>query len=103
VVAQDADETTLLALADERPLIVLTPVGGQGFLLGRGNQQLSPLVLARTGLEALCIVATERKLAALGGAPLCVDTGDEAMDARLAGYRRVITGHGREAVYPVVA
>ncbi len=104
LVAGDADEATLLALArDEQPLVVVTPIGGQGFLLGRGNQQLSAAVLRLAGPDALRIVCTERKLAALAGAPLRVDTGDPALDAALSGYRRVVTGPGFEVVYPVVA
>jgi predicted polyphosphate/ATP-dependent NAD kinase len=47
------------------------------------------------------IVATEHKIAGLGGRPLRVDTGDPALDASLAGYSRVIVGYNREIVYPV--
>lgn len=104
LVARDADERTLLALTEETgAAIVVTPIGGQGFLFGRGNQQLSPEVLSRLGRESLVVVATEAKLAALGGRPLLVDTGDPALDAALAGYLRVITGPNRETVYRVAA
>jgi predicted polyphosphate/ATP-dependent NAD kinase len=81
----------------------VTPVGGQGFLLGRGNQQLSPRVLRRIGPGRVVAVATEAKLAALAGRPLLVDTGDRELDAAFAGYRRVVTGYGREVVYRVAA
>ena len=81
--------------------VVVTPVGGQGFLFGRGNQQLSSRVLERVGPENVVVVATEGKLAALGGRPLLVDTGDEAMDARLAGYARIVVGYDREVVYRI--
>jgi predicted polyphosphate/ATP-dependent NAD kinase len=102
LVASDADETTLLELLEhERGRIVVTPVGGQGFLFGRGNQQLSARVLAQVGRENLVVVATEAKLAALGGRPLLVDTGDAAVDAALAGYVRVIVGYEREVVYRI--
>jgi predicted polyphosphate/ATP-dependent NAD kinase len=80
---------------------VLTPVGGQGFVLGRGNQQLSPAVIRAIGLDGLRIIATETKLAALEGRPLLVDTGDPSLDADLAGYRRVVTGYRHETVYLV--
>lgn len=104
LVARDADERTLLALTEETgAAVVVTPIGGQGFLFGRGNQQLSPEVLSRLGRESLVVVATEAKLAALGGRPLLVDTGDPALDAALAGYLRVITGPNRETVYRVAA
>jgi predicted polyphosphate/ATP-dependent NAD kinase len=49
------------------------------------------------------ILATETKLAALSGRPLLVDTGDEALDTALSGYRRVVTGYGREVVYRVAS
>lgn len=102
LVARDADESALLdLLAEEGAKLVVTPVGGQGFLFGRGNQQLSPQVLARIGRENLVVVATETKLAALGGRPLLVDTGDADVDAMLAGYLRVVTGYRRETVYRV--
>ncbi|MFC5184489.1 ATP-NAD kinase family protein [Actinomadura harenae] len=81
--------------------IAVTPIGGQGFLLGRGNQQIAPEVLRAVGPDRLLAVATEAKLAALGGRPLLLDTGDPGLDGVLAGYRTVITGRGRTARYPV--
>jgi predicted polyphosphate/ATP-dependent NAD kinase len=107
LVQADADEERLLELLEPVPpggaRVLVTPVGGQGFLLGRGNQQLSPRVLERVGPENVVVVATEAKLAALGARPLLVDTGDEAMDARLAGHVRVVVGYDREVVYRVSA
>lgn len=98
----DADERTLLELVEaEEAGIVVTPVGGQGFVFGRGNQQLSAPVIARVGRERIVVVATEVKIAGLGGRPLRVDTGDPAVDASLAGYTRVVVGYNREIVYPV--
>ncbi len=99
VVAADAGEAAILAALDGRPAaIVVSPIGGQGFVLGRGNQQISPAVLRAAGPEALIVVATESKLASLRGQALLLDTGDAALDAQLAGYRRVIVGPGREVV-----
>ncbi|AUG75160.1 hypothetical protein CFP65_0177 [Kitasatospora sp. MMS16-BH015] len=86
-------------LAGQAPWIALSPTGGQGFLLGRGNQQLSPPLLRAAGRERLLILATEAKLAALGGRPLLLDTGDEALDAELSGHHPVITGFRRRTVY----
>jgi predicted polyphosphate/ATP-dependent NAD kinase len=103
-VIADADERTLVKLLDsdgERAGIVVTPVGGQGFLFGRGNQQLSAAVIERIGVERIVVVATEAKIGRLAGAPLRVDTGDPNIDARLAGYTRMIVGYNREIVYPV--
>jgi predicted polyphosphate/ATP-dependent NAD kinase len=81
--------------------VIVTPVGGQGFLFGRGNQQLSAHVLGQIGSENVVVLATESKLAALGGRPLLVDTGDPAVDAALAGYVRVVAGYDREVVYRI--
>lgn len=102
LVAADADERTLLALLDAEPARVLvTPIGGQGFVFGRGNQQLSARVLARIGREGIVVCATDAKLAALGGRPLLVDTGDESVDEMLAGYVRIVTGYREEAIYRI--
>jgi predicted polyphosphate/ATP-dependent NAD kinase len=99
----DADERSLLELANAgKAGIVVAPVGGQGFLFGRGNQQLSAAVIESVGLERIVVIATEAKIAALAGRPLRVDTGDPAMDRALAGYRRVVVGFNREIVYPVI-
>jgi len=102
VLAADAPEAQLLVALAARPAtIVVSPTGGQGFVLGRGNQQISPAVVRAVGPERLVVVATPAKLATLGGRPLLVDTGDEALDASLAGYRRVITGPGAASVVEV--
>ncbi|WP_052226909.1 ATP-NAD kinase family protein [Microbacterium mangrovi] len=87
---------------------VVTVIGGQGFLLGRGNQQLSARVLRAIGdgpdgTGPLLVVAPEAKLIELHGAPLLVDTGDAAVDASLTGFVRVVTGPGASSFYPVHA
>ncbi|WP_369185649.1 ATP-NAD kinase family protein [Streptomyces sp. Y1] len=97
---RDARADQLLALPTT-PWIALSPIGGQGFLLGRGNQQLSPELLRAAGPERLLVLATEAKLAALAGRPLLLDTGDPALDDALSGHVRVITGRRATAVYRV--
>jgi predicted polyphosphate/ATP-dependent NAD kinase len=100
---QDATERDLLTyLSQTRGQVIVSPIGGQGYLFGRGNQQISAEVISQVGLDNIIVVATPSKLAALGGEPLRVDTGEEALDALLRGYRRIITGFGMETVYPVV-
>ena len=105
-VATDVGAADLERLAVERPaVLIVTPVGGQGFILGRGNQQLSPAsiraILASGGLDAIVVVATPAKLAGLRGRPLLVDTGDAELDAALAGHLTVITGPSDRTVYRV--
>lgn len=107
VVLADASEEQLLQLLDgdagTPARAVVTVIGGQGFLLGRGNQQLSAAVLRRLGPQPLLVVATEQKLTDLGGRALLVDTGDPDLDQRLAGYIRVTTGVTTASAYPVTA
>ena len=79
----------------------LTAIGGQGYIFGRGNQQLSPEVISEVGRDNIIVVATKEKLASLQGRPLRVDTGDPALDRELAGHVRVITGYRTESVCPV--
>jgi len=102
LIAADLDADTLLARTHDAPVwIVVTVIGGQGHLLGRGNQQLSPELIRRAGRERLLVVATRSKLAALDGRPLQVDSNDPALDRELAGYLPVITGYDDRVLYPV--
>lgn len=97
-----ASEQQLLAEIGLGPArAVVTVIGGQGFLLGRGNQQLSAAVLRILGRDPLLVVAPEQKLLDLRGGPLLVDTGDAELDATLAGHVRVITGVGTSSLYAV--
>jgi predicted polyphosphate/ATP-dependent NAD kinase len=103
IVAADVNEQALLRLLAEytQAKVVVTPIGGQGYLFGRGNQQISPAVLERLGRDNVIIIATSAKLASLGGGAFLVDTGDRHVDGMLAGFVRVVTGYKTEAVYPV--
>ncbi|MBI81851.1 MAG: ATP-NAD kinase [Planctomycetaceae bacterium] len=93
LVAGDVNEKQLQQLVDRRPAtIVLSVIGGQGYILGRGNQQLSPAVLTTVGTENLVVLASQEKLVSLAGKPLLVDTGDEELDRTLCGYLKVTTG-----------
>jgi predicted polyphosphate/ATP-dependent NAD kinase len=104
VMVADAAEVDLLAIVRSAPTtIVLTPIGGQGFLLGRGNQPISAAVLRAAGPDALLVVAAAEKLAALGGRPLLVDTGEPTLDAELSGHARVVTGYHEVAVVRIAA
>ena len=102
-VGRDLDERGLLGLLDDasRAVLVLGVVGGQGALLGRGNQQLSPAVLRRLGPGALRVVAGRDKLAALSPGALRVDTGDAELDRELSGHLPVRVS-GRETVVMAV-
>lgn len=102
LVARDADESKLLAwLQPGNTRLILTPVGGQGYILGRGNQQISPQILCRLSKKDIIIAATPQKIWALQGAALRVDTGDVKVDHSLSGYYRVVTGRGESIIYRV--
>ena len=89
--------------ATEPATVVVGVVGGQGALLGRGNQQLSPAVLRRVGTENIEVIAGLHKLLELDPAVLHVDTGDPELDELLCGYRRVHVAPRRTLVYRVAA
>ncbi len=95
------DEEILNLIADNRAGIVVTVIGGQGYIFGRGNQQFSPEVISRVGPENIKVIATEQKISDLEGSPLLVDTGDERVNDELRGYREIIVGYDRKIVYPV--
>ncbi|MFC9917272.1 ATP-NAD kinase family protein [Agromyces binzhouensis] len=104
VVVAGASEHELLDEVAKGPAqAVVSIIGGQGFLLGRGNQQLSARVVEAIGDDPMMVVAPEQKLIDLGGRPLLVDTGDATVDARLAGFASVVTGPSTTSIYPVHA
>lgn len=104
LVARDANERTILELAGDRRLkIIVGVIGGQGYVFGRGNQELSPAVIRRAGRDAITILASEQKLLALEDKRLLVDTGDRALDQELAGYWRVMVGPQEDMVMKVAA
>ncbi len=79
---------------------MITVIGGQGHILGRGNQQFSPRVLNAVGLGNIIVVASKSKLEALERT-LVVDTGDSELDLSLSGFIRVITGFEDAVLCPV--
>ena len=97
VVVRDANEAALLDALDDRNVIVVSPIGGQGFILGRGNQQFSPAVVRRCEIE---VVASRSKLDTVG--VLRVDTGDPSLDEELRGWTRVRTGRFEERMMQIV-
>lgn len=81
--------------------IVLSVIGGQGVVLGRGNQQVSARVLKHAGIENIHLVATREKLGALESRALAVDSGDHDLNQALSGYRKVICGYEDFVLYPI--
>jgi predicted polyphosphate/ATP-dependent NAD kinase len=73
--------------------IVLSPIGHQGILLGRGNQQISPDIIKCVGKQRIVVAATRSKLRSIDGGVLRVDTGDAKADNMLKGYIKVVTDY----------
>ena len=102
LVAIDANESQLLGILQGRKArIIVTPIGGQGCILGRGNQQISPQVIEKVGANNIIVVSTTAKINSLQGRSLWVDTGDRALDEILSGHIKVITGYNERIVYRV--
>lgn len=95
-VAQDVNEKKILAAINtKKAKIIVTPIGGQGFVFGRGNQQISSAVIKAVGLENIIVVSTKSKLSGLK--QLRVDTGDKKLDGLFrANNLKVITDYGIE-------
>jgi len=102
LVIPDANERSLLELLETHTAkVVVTPIGGQGYIFGRGNQQISPKVLRKIGFENIIVISAPEKINSLNGRPLLVDTGDNEIDRALSRYIMVVTGYGERIVYPV--
>jgi predicted polyphosphate/ATP-dependent NAD kinase len=103
LVGKDLSEEALLKLCAQHKKVklLITPIGGQGFLLGRGNQQISPRVLHFVSRDDLFVLCTPAKLCSLEGSPLLIDTGDTPINQKFSGYIHLITGYKEYVVYKV--
>ena len=100
LVASDVTASELVDITRDKPSkVVLTVIGGQGHILGRGNQQLSPAFIRQVGKANMVVVATKQKVQALDGKPLRLDSGDPALDEELAGAFTIITGYKDKVLY----
>jgi predicted polyphosphate/ATP-dependent NAD kinase len=98
----DVSESDILAFLDQYPgKAVISVIGGQGHIIGRGNQQLSCAVLKKLGKGNVKVIATKAKISALEGRPLIVDSGDNDLDADFSGTIEVTTGFNDYIIYPV--
>ncbi|RUO25361.1 ATP-NAD kinase [Aliidiomarina minuta] len=105
LLAQDVTASELEDLLSQHSekYLVITLIGGQGHIFGRGNQQLSPRVIREIGRDNIRLLATKTKLKALSGRPLRVDTGDPGLDHELSGFIAVTTGYHDQTMVAVKA
>jgi predicted polyphosphate/ATP-dependent NAD kinase len=100
LIAKDVTAGQLLELVQGYPSrLIITLIGGQGHVFGRGNQQLSPAVIRAIGREHIWLIATKTKLQQLNGRPLLADSGDPALDHELQGLLPVLTGYNDYVMY----
>lgn len=107
VIASDCSEREILDLIEKHALgygkvkILVTVIGGQGYIFGRGNQQISADVIRKTGKENIIVAASKDKMLSFFGKSLYVDTGDREVNRYLTGYMRVLVGYGEYVVIKV--
>jgi len=102
LIKPDCNEKEIMeVIGDSECKLIVTPTGGQGYLLGRGNQQISPRVLLKIGIKNIIIISTNSKIIRLKGSPLLIYTGDEKLDQMLSGYYKIKTGYGMDIMYMV--
>ena len=100
IIAKDVNENQILeAIKNKTAKIVVTPIGGQGFIFGRGNQQISPKIIRKVGKNNIIVIATENKMKNLK--KLKVDTGDTELDSDLQGTMNVITDYKIATKVPI--
>lgn len=104
VIAKDMTESDILELLSRHAgkiKLVITVIGGQGHIIGRGNQQLSSKVISQLNKDDIFIIATKTKLKELEGRPLIVDSDDPELSQSFSGVMKVITGYEDFVLYPV--
>jgi len=100
LIAKDLTEQQILQLLNEysNARLIITLIGGQGHIFGRGNQQISPQVIKRLTMKNIVFISTAEKIQSLDSQPLRVDTGDEELNKSLYGMIEVVTGYDEKVL-----
>ncbi len=103
LIGKDLNEKDMLQLMKTYPnrVIIISPIGGQGFIFGRGNKQFTYEILQEIGKKNIKIIATKQKMKDLDY--LRVDTGSLEVDNQFKGFIKVITGYKEELVVEIIA
>jgi len=104
LVAVDITASQLIELINSHAgeiKLVITAIGGQGHIIGRGNQQLSVDILRKVGRNNIQVIATKEKILSLAGRPLLVDSNDPELDKSFSGYQSVLVGYDEFVLYPI--
>ncbi len=100
IIVKDANESQILDIVKKgNSKIIVSLIGGQGYIFGRGNHQISFKVLENIDKEDIIIISTVNKILDLEGRPMLVDTGNDLIDKKIQGYYRLIVGYDEEYVY----
>ena len=104
IIGSDLNENEILSALKKHQgdvILLLSPMGGQGFLIGRGNLQLSPDVLRIIGVNRVLGIVTPAKMLTLRS--LRIETGDSEMDQRFSEkkYLKVLQGYRTTRVLKV--
>ena len=103
LVAADVTQAQASQQVGGGPLAIITGVtGGQGFVFGRGNQQIGPVFIRRCWPDDVIVLASSEKLFGLPRPELIVDTGDQELDRALRGFARVRTGPRRSVMMRLI-
>ena len=104
LIGKDVNSIQLELLSRENPVYIISGIiGGQGFLFGRGNQQITSKIIRRVGKKNIIVVASAKKLYSLPCQRILIDTGDKKLDRELIGYIKVQTDLNLKHVIKVEA
>lgn len=103
LIAQDLNEQEILEhIRGHKVKLIVTPIGAQGFVFGRGNLQLSPEVLSTIGMENILIIATKYKVSTLPQRKLRCDSRDRDFDLQFQGLHRILVDFGEFYILEII-